>query len=71
LYWSLFGLETERRIEFAFIAVAILSEGAHLTVALPWFQERAVKYYNGMTKEQFANMQKFIRGRSSKAPSKL
>lgn len=34
-------------------------------------KERAVKYYNGMTKEQFASMQKFIRGRSSKAPSKL
>lgn len=33
------------------------------------FQERAHEYYNGMTKEQFKNMQEFIAGRSSKKPS--
>nr|ACG27112.1 hypothetical protein [Zea mays] len=35
-------------------------------------KERGHNYYNGMTKEQFTNMQKFIQGRSSKkTPSKL
>ncbi|KAG6529979.1 hypothetical protein ZIOFF_012196 [Zingiber officinale] len=34
-------------------------------------KERAHSYYDGMTKEQFSAMQKFIRNRSSKPPSKL
>lgn len=34
-------------------------------------KERGHKYYSGMTKEQFANMQKFIQGRSPKTKSKL
>lgn len=38
---------------------------------LETFQERAHSYYDGMTKDQFAMMQKFIQGRSSKTPSKL
>lgn len=32
-------------------------------------QERAHRYYDGMTKEQFKRMQEFIAGRGSKKPA--
>ncbi|KQK21978.1 probable enoyl-CoA hydratase 1, peroxisomal [Brachypodium distachyon] len=52
---------------------SVINDGLQLDMehARALEKERAVNYYNGMTKEQFTNMQKFIQGRSSKAPSKL
>ncbi|XP_044981765.1 probable enoyl-CoA hydratase 1, peroxisomal [Hordeum vulgare subsp. vulgare] len=52
---------------------SVINDGLQLDMkhARALEKERAVNYYNGMTKEQFANMQKFIQGRSSKPPSKL
>ncbi|GJN31275.1 hypothetical protein PR202_gb19656 [Eleusine coracana subsp. coracana] len=52
---------------------SVINDGLELDLehARSLEKERAHSYYNGMTKEQFANMQKFIQGRSSKAPSKL
>uniref|UniRef100_A0A0D9VT93 Enoyl-CoA hydratase n=1 Tax=Leersia perrieri TaxID=77586 RepID=A0A0D9VT93_9ORYZ len=51
---------------------SVINDGLQLDLehARTLEKERAHDYYNGMTKEQFANMQKFIQGRS-KAPSKL
>ncbi|KAB1213829.1 3-hydroxybutyryl-CoA dehydratase [Morella rubra] len=50
---------------------SVINDGLKLDLsrALALEKERAHEYYNGMTKEQFKNMQEFIAGRSSKKPS--
>ncbi|XP_010259225.1 PREDICTED: probable enoyl-CoA hydratase 1, peroxisomal [Nelumbo nucifera] len=50
---------------------AVINDGLKLDLghALSLEKERAHSYYDGMTKEQFEEMQKFIAGRSSKKPS--
>ncbi|XP_047310780.1 probable enoyl-CoA hydratase 1, peroxisomal [Impatiens glandulifera] len=50
---------------------SVINDGIKLNLgnALSLEKERAHKYYNGMTKEQFKKMQEFIAGRSSKKPS--
>ncbi|XP_022773157.1 probable enoyl-CoA hydratase 1, peroxisomal [Durio zibethinus] len=53
---------------------SVINDGFKLDLhhGLALEKERAHKYYNGMTKEQFKKMQEFIAGRSSKkASSKL
>ncbi|KAL2338946.1 hypothetical protein Fmac_013392 [Flemingia macrophylla] len=52
---------------------AVINDGIKLDLgtALSLEKERAVDYYNGMTKEQFRKMQEFIAGRGSKKQSKL
>jgi enoyl-CoA hydratase len=52
---------------------AVINDGFNLDLrsALALEKERAHSYYDGMTKDQFAMMQKFIQGRSSKTSSKL
>lgn len=52
---------------------AVINDGFKLDLghALALEKERAHSYYNGMTKEQFAKMQKFISSRGSKPSSKL
>ncbi|CAL9113272.1 unnamed protein product [Musa acuminata var. zebrina] len=52
---------------------SVINDGSKLDLghALALEKERAHSYYNGMTKEQFADMQKFISLRSSKPSSKL
>ncbi|KAJ4772556.1 Enoyl-CoA hydratase [Rhynchospora pubera] len=52
---------------------AAINDGFSLDLrsALALEKERAHSYYDGMTKDQFAMMQKFIQGRSSKTPSRL
>lgn len=69
VYGIILGLNGKKQ-EISSIVVNMLQK-CILMLALLWFQERAHDYYNGMTKEQFASMQKFIQGRSSKPPSKL
>lgn len=52
---------------------SVINDGLKLDLghALALEKERAHNYYDGMTKEQFENMQKFIASRGSKRPSKL
>ncbi|XP_072975524.1 probable enoyl-CoA hydratase 1, peroxisomal [Typha angustifolia] len=52
---------------------SVINDGFKLDLgnALAIEKERAHSYYTNMTKEQFANMQKFIQGRSSRPSSKL
>ncbi|KAJ7980402.1 enoyl-CoA hydratase/isomerase A [Quillaja saponaria] len=52
---------------------SIINDGLKVDLgrALSLEKERAHEYYNGMTKEQFRQMQEFIAGRGSKKPSKL
>ncbi|KAF6143382.1 hypothetical protein GIB67_001326 [Kingdonia uniflora] len=50
---------------------SVINDGLKLDFgrALALEKERAHNYYDGMTKEQFEKMQKFIAGRSSNKPS--
>ncbi|XP_077218459.1 enoyl-CoA hydratase/isomerase A [Tasmannia lanceolata] len=52
---------------------SVINDGLKLDLghALSLEKERAHNYYDGMTKEQFQMMQKFISGRRSKPPSKM
>ncbi|KAH0436559.1 hypothetical protein IEQ34_026394 [Dendrobium chrysotoxum] len=52
---------------------SVINDGLKLDLnnALKLEKERAHKYYDGMTKEQFAQMQKFISARGAKSASKL
>ncbi|KAL2338947.1 hypothetical protein Fmac_013393 [Flemingia macrophylla] len=52
---------------------AIIKDGIKLDLAtgLSLEKERAIDYYDGMTKEQFRKMREFIAGRGSKIQSKL
>ncbi|KAJ3676063.1 hypothetical protein LUZ60_003475 [Juncus effusus] len=52
---------------------SVINDGFKLDLgsALALEKERAHSYYDGMTKDQFAMMQKFIQGRSSKPKPKL
>ncbi|KAL4202395.1 hypothetical protein AMTRI_Chr02g263520 [Amborella trichopoda] len=52
---------------------AVLNAGLNLSLgdALALEKERAYKYYEGMSKEQFQKMQKFISDRRSKPASKM
>ncbi|KAJ6847278.1 putative short-chain-enoyl-CoA hydratase [Iris pallida] len=52
---------------------SVINDGFKLDLgrALALEKERAHSFYDGMTKEQFAQMQKFIAGRSSRPSSKL
>ncbi|PKA54675.1 1,4-Dihydroxy-2-naphthoyl-CoA synthase, peroxisomal [Apostasia shenzhenica] len=52
---------------------SVINDGFKLDLshALKLEKERAHKYYDGMSKEQFAQMQKIISSRSSKPASKL
>ncbi|CAN0855356.1 Probable enoyl-CoA hydratase 1, peroxisomal [Linum grandiflorum] len=50
---------------------SVINDGVKLDLgsALSLEKERAHRYYDGMTKEQFKKMQEFVAGRSSKKPS--
>ncbi|KAF8683910.1 hypothetical protein HU200_044854 [Digitaria exilis] len=58
---------------FVALYKSVINDGFQLDLkhARALEKERGLKYYSGMTKDQFASMQIFIQGRSSKPSSKL
>ncbi|XP_020276201.1 probable enoyl-CoA hydratase 1, peroxisomal, partial [Asparagus officinalis] len=64
-------LRNKRDMVFKYKSVINDGFKLDLTNALALEKERGHNYYSGMTKDQFAQMQKFIMGRSSKSASKL
>ena len=64
--WALYPCNNISLFDWLIFYMHIYADVLNLNLL---FQERAHKYYDGMTKEQFKKMQKFIAARSAKKPS--